>query len=205
MIRVEPANEPEDFDEKVRQPGNKWLEANPSKGKELPTYWRAVHDEFYAAYDGYCAYTTFRLPTSEHGVVDHFMPKGSYRELAYEWSNYRLAGYHVNSKKSDSCDVLDPFQLPEDAFFFQADGTIEPNASAFSSPEQIEQAQKTICILGLNSPSNCSARQKYIRSFLEIVSTKGDQQDVINFAKEALENTSRFLSREAQRQGMLPS
>lgn len=205
MIRVEPANEPDVFDEKVRKPGKKWLEANPSKEKQLPPYWKAVHSEFFAAYDGYCAYTTFRLPTSDCGVVDHFMPKSHARELAYEWSNYRLAGYYVNSKKCDSCEVLDPFLLPEDAFFLLADGSIEPNVSAFASPEHIEQAHRTISILGLNSVANCSARQKYIQSFLEKISAESDKQNIIAYAKEALENTSRFLSREAQRQGMFPT
>lgn len=205
MIRVEPAKEPDDFDEKVRKPGNEWLRKYPTDEKRLPAYWREVHEELFAAYEGYCAYTTFRLPTSEHGVADHFMPKKHYRELAYEWSNYRLAGYHVNSKKRASCEVLDPFRLPEDAFILQADGTIEPNASAFDSPEQIEQAKKTINILDLNSVSYCQARQEHIRYILEKISTEGDKQGVIDCVKEALEKTSRFLSREAQRQGMFPS
>ena len=205
MIRVEPAKEPDDFDEKVRKPGKKWLEANPSKVKQFPSYWNAVRKDLFAAYDGYCAYTTFRLPTSDCGVVDHFMPKSHARELAYEWSNYRFAGYHVNSKKSDSREVLDPFLLPEDAFFLLADGSIEPNVSAFASPEHIDKAHRTISLLGLNSTANCSARQKFIRSFLEIISTEDDKQNIIAYAKEALKNTSRFLSHEAQRQGMFPT
>lgn len=202
MIRVELAKEPDDFDEKVRKPGNAWLKANP-RNNNFPNYWTAVQEEFFTAYNGYCAYTTFRYPTSNSVVVDHFKPKGSHRELAYEWSNYRMAGYHVNSKKNASCEVLDPFQLPEDAFFLQADGSIEPNASAFATQELIDQAEKTIRILGLNSESNCNARQQYIQSFLKIVSAEGVHQDIITYATEALKSTSRFLHREALRQGMI--
>lgn len=204
MIRVEPAKEPADFDEKVRKRGNEWLKTNSEGKKSPPAFWREVHEEFFAAYKGYCAYTTFRLPTSEHGVVDHFKPKSRYKELTYEWTNYRLAGYYVNSKKGESCEVLDPFQLPEDAYLLQADGSIEANAAVFTTPRQQEQAERTIDILGLNSPANCKARREYIRNFLESVSAQNTTPEVIACAKKALKSSSRFLYHEAQRQGMIP-
>jgi uncharacterized protein (TIGR02646 family) len=40
--------------------------------------------------------------------VDHFRPKANYQWLAFEWTNYRIAGANPNRKKSDYFPLEDP-------------------------------------------------------------------------------------------------
>ena len=69
MIPVEQKPAPKGFNEKVYQPGRKWLKehGHPLRGAipkdahgnpafELPPYWRACLDDLHRLYDGVCAY-----------------------------------------------------------------------------------------------------------------------------------------------------
>lgn len=97
MIRVKERTEPMDFDAKVRQPGKRWLIANPyKKGEKLPSFWLVCLPELRQKYKGICAYFgCWVLPATGTGSADHFVPKsGLGRRYAYEWSNYRFACAH---------------------------------------------------------------------------------------------------------------
>src|SRR5688572_21693675 len=106
MIPVHLQIEPNDFDRKVRKPGEIFLASKPSpkynewRGKE---YWRLCLSELYEAYSGVCAYCAQWIPL-ETGVatVDHFEPKATAPGLAYEWNNYRLAASKLNSRKGNA-------------------------------------------------------------------------------------------------------
>lgn len=113
MIPVAPQPEPQGFDSGVRQRGKSFLAANPGATK-LPNYWKNTATDLYTAYKGICASTCMYFVAP--GSVDHFVPKSRRPDLAYEWSNYRLALPQVNSYKGDSVDVLDPFVVPEGWF-----------------------------------------------------------------------------------------
>lgn len=52
----------------------------------------------------------------EHASVDHFHPKHLNPTLAYEWSNFRLAGRKVNTSKGSSTHIVDPFEVQNDWF-----------------------------------------------------------------------------------------
>lgn len=81
--------------------------------------------------------------------VDHFVPITVDKNLAYEWSNYRLSSLRINSYKGESTDVLDPFHILNGWFVLNlANFLVEPNTGL---EPQIETAvRNTIEILRLN-------------------------------------------------------
>lgn len=147
MIHVAPADEPPDFDEKVRKPGHRAL----AEGADpLPPYWREASDDLMAAYRELCAYSCFRIhPVTGARSVDHFAAKSLDRARAYEWSNYRLCSARLNSRKRDFSDVLDPFEIGDDWFHLELVGfQVLPNFEL--PPERQAQVQASIQRLGLN-------------------------------------------------------
>lgn len=114
MIRFEPVPEPEDFHEKVRQPGLDWLANHPAP-KRPKYYWtKGAMPALRSAFRNLCAYSVMEtIP----GTVDHFLSCKNARELAYEWSNYRYCQERINSYKSTLDDqLLDPFEVGDDWF-----------------------------------------------------------------------------------------
>lgn len=112
MIRILAKVEPAGFDANVRQRGAKFLVTNPkpsSKEFRPHQYWKWAATELYEAYSRICAYSCMYLPVPS-GTIDHFEPKSSRADLAYEWTNYRLAHHRLNSNKGE-CQVLDPLVI----------------------------------------------------------------------------------------------
>lgn len=110
MIPVQLKAEPATFNNSVRQPGKAFLNTNPtptSKEFQKNAHWKKSAQDLHAAYSGICAYTCFYL--APYGSTDHFLPKSSHPNEAYEWNNYRLCSHRVNGYKGDSTDVIDPF------------------------------------------------------------------------------------------------
>jgi hypothetical protein len=109
MIRAPRLPEPEDFDAEVRQPGKRWLAANPS-AKRPRALWTPYTPVLAAGYGGLCGYAAMLDPTG--GTVDHYLSFTHHRHLAYEWSNYRFASATMNSRKGARDDrVLDPEEV----------------------------------------------------------------------------------------------
>ncbi|MGK7927489.1 MAG: hypothetical protein AB4290_19975 [Spirulina sp.] len=112
MIRVTPPPEPSEFDAKVRQPGNSWLAKNVKK--DPIDYWSNFKSDLANGFGNLCGYSAMYEPV---GTIDHYLCCKNYRELAYEWYNYRYASAWINSSKGTLDDrVLDPFQIGEDWF-----------------------------------------------------------------------------------------
>ena len=175
MMRVQPAPEPDAFDELVRQPGRRALdrlaaekysgskEAVPAR--EFPPHWRRSLDDLLAAYQRICSYLCLYIPRGTGArSVDHMVPKSMAWDRAYEWDNYRLACSLMNSRKGDAAHVLDPFDV-EDGWFvlelvaFQvlpAHGLADPTAAA---------VEDTIDRLRLNDEECCGAREEYAEDY----------------------------------------
>lgn len=199
MIPVAPQAEPESFDERVRQPGLRWLVANEvplearlEPGTKIHPYWREVMDDLHERYQGICAYLCVFVERCTGGVsTDHFVPKSRRAGLAYEWSNYRLACSTMNSRKRDFEDVLDPFTLTLDTFRLElVTGRIHPNPHLES--DDAENARSTIDRLGLDDPI---CRQMRARRFLHYIERQ--------ISQEHLRRTSPLVWLEAHRQGLL--
>ena len=189
MIPVIAKPEYPDFDRRVRQPGLAFLRGNPNPAARQfsrRSYWNRAREELHAAYSGICAYTAMYLP--DRGTVDHFQPKAIYPGLAYEWSNFRLAGGRVNNSKGDSIDVLDPFGIGHD--WFQLD---IPSCLVFANKDLTvdvkEKVKSTIQVLRLNS-DDC-----YVQERCNILVAFARRQIQFQF----LEERYPFLAREVVR------
>lgn len=199
MIPVVPAPEPPDFDERVRAPGQRWLRARglpvegPAPGGlELEPHWRACLKQLHRAYRGHCAYLAYYIePTTGQPSVDHFVPKSRRPDLAYEWSNYRLASAKVNARKGDFDDVLDPFELVEGTFELNLlTGAILPSPRLRSAAR--EAAEATLRRLRLDDPESRGLRRRLFGQY-----ARGDiSENVLRFY-------SPFVWAEARRQHLL--
>lgn len=131
MIRVAPQPEYPGFNADVRLPGAAFLATCPHPTSEQfkkKNFWNRASNELRASYSGICAYTAIYLP--DQGSVDHFLPKTMHPDLAYEWSNYRLASGRVNSTKGNQLSILDPFEVEDDWFFMNIPACLlRPNPS----------------------------------------------------------------------------
>ena len=125
LIPVSLAPEPDNFDTRVRIPGNAFLTLNPNPTAsdwKRKNYWSRAHADLFAAYNGLCSYCASWTrrgsspSTLKDSSVDHFIPKSVDKSLAYEWFNYRLCRARLNTRKESHQDVLDPFDLIQNSF-----------------------------------------------------------------------------------------
>lgn len=198
---MERKEEPANFDRDVRIPGNAYISKHPRK--KTPAYWEKCKGDLYKAYGGYCAYTTFKIKGQLNAVVDHFLPKSRHPALCYEWSNYRLSSSYINSVKKDSERIIDPFELPEDAFRLADDMRIEVNSEAFSNEDDRALAHDTLRILHLNCPEWVASRMEMQEEALRLIEEGMGGNTALIVSKQLL-GQSRFLHREAVRKGYVP-
>lgn len=170
MLPVLQQPEPENFDEQVRRPGNAALQKQgyPKAARfAFPPLWRKVNEDMFAAYDGYCAYSAFRLqPALAYAQIDPFLPKSKYPENAYEWANYRLCSQLMNTQKGEKELPLDPFTLEPATYQLNLfNGQIKVNPEL--SPGQQQNADTTIALLRLNSPELVHKRTKVLNEFID--------------------------------------
>ena len=168
MIHVEQKAEPDDFDSKVRIPGNNFLERTPSpKGKQWNkhSYWKHCSDQLYISYNGVCAYTgEWFSKSSSIASVDHFYPKSTHPEFAYEWSNYRLTTQLMNTYKGDKV-VLDPFEINNgDLILDFPSCMVKPQNNM--SPAAKSKALFTIKTLHLNDEEMINHRLEILLDFI---------------------------------------
>lgn len=116
MIRVPKPKEPDDFDDRCRTRGRRWLKEHP--GYERPRdYWSEFEPDLRKAFSGLCGYCAMKVMKAQ---TDHFIPVDVLKltgedELAYEWSNFRYGEGVVNQRKSNH-KVLDPFEVKNEWF-----------------------------------------------------------------------------------------
>lgn len=172
LIPVIPQPEPGNFAASVRNPGATFLRSL----RRPPTivqfnrnnFWTHALRDLISAYGSICAYSASWIPTATQASVDHFRPKSKHPNLAYEWSNYRLATKEMNSHKGDATDILDPFALQPGWFVLDmASFHIRPNRG-LPTP-LMESIQNTITILKLNHDAYVQMRFEIVRDY-----SKGD-------------------------------
>lgn len=89
------------------------------------------------------------IPTP-YGTIDHFQPKSQRPNRAYEWDNFRLALYKMNSYKGDRTDIIDPFAVGPGWFVLDMPSClIRPGGGL--TPQQRQEVETTIDALKLNS------------------------------------------------------
>lgn len=199
MIHVTAQPEPASFNVEVRQKGLAWLrKKNIALDQPLPPkttiepYWRHCLDDMHASYNGCCAYlAVFFERVNGGGSVDHFIAKSQRADLAYEWSNYRLACSRMNSRKREYDDVLDPFEVQDGWFRLEpVSGKVFPNPEL---PDEQQQAVKaTIERLGLDDAGHREMRARHYQEYRQGL-----------YTGEFLKKRSPFVWMEANRQGLL--
>ena len=172
MIRVVPAAEPAQFDERVRQPGLASIAGLAAKvgskeaisPSQFKPYWRRVTDDLLASYNRTCAYLSMYIPK---GVgtpsVDHMVAKSKAWDQVYEWSNYRLACLLMNARKGVA-DVLDPFEVGNGWFALElVEFQVVPGHGL---PADVHaRVVETIATLHLSDGVCCEARAEYAREY----------------------------------------
>lgn len=151
MIPIVEQAEPPNFAVQVSQPGAAFLRNTPRPTSWTNReYWRRVIPDLWRAHNGICAYTCHWIPPDAGAsTVDHFLPKSTHPQHAYDWKNYRLASPKVNRYKHNYLDVLDPFTLSPGWFVLVFPALLLKPGSHLSV-DQKQQVQKTIARLKLN-------------------------------------------------------
>ena len=161
MLRLKLKPEPENFDADVRKPGLKWISEHPNS-TNYHDYWGRIRNDLRHAYNSICAYTGLYVAS---GVVEHAKPKSKYKNLVYEWSNYRYADPAVNSTKKDKVCPVDPTEINNgDICLDPFTGEVFPRTGL--SAEYADKLEQTIKILGLNKVQFKEARLLYIKMYL---------------------------------------
>jgi hypothetical protein len=215
MMRLTIAPEPASFADKVREPGENvlalladlplphrrhgrpielWKQIGDKpvrKTIEDFPYWQNCLEELHAAYDGICAYYGFYIERATLPHTEHFVAKSAAAQaLAYEWSNYRLACGHANTRKRRFADLLDPAEI-EDGWFQLDLVTLEVRADP-SLPDELQaRVARTIERLELHKGRALEVRQRVMRQF-----RSGAVQ------LEFLAQNHPYLARELARQGI---
>lgn len=192
MIPIQPQPEPSDFNQKVRVPGQAFLDVTPHpKGKNAwknKEFWTKAIPDLKTTYGAICTYSSLRIFPDEIATVDHFIPKSQTPALAYEWSNFRLAKHRINSKKGDST-VLDPFKIENDWFVLDfVTFMVHPNKNL--SEDQKGKIRETILRLGLNHQDYVEMRTLWYDEYKD------------NILR--LEYFSPFIAYEMRRQEIVP-
>ncbi len=83
------------------------------------------------------------------GTTDHFLPKSSHPQEAYEWRNYRLCLHKLNGYKANYTDVIDPFVVQQGWFVLDFPSCLVRPGNNLSEPIRIK-VEATISRLRLN-------------------------------------------------------
>ena len=185
MIRIVTAPEPREFNELVREPGKRAIlemtgqpaplrrgrkrkitatSVNNIKPSHLPDYWTKILPQLAQMYGSVCVYYGIKLRDAiSTGTVDHFLPKSTHGDQAYEWSNYRFASLKANIRKGDTQGIIDPFEITGDWFQIELAGF---QVIASKDPEIAQDANLynrinfTIDLLQLNEQSQINMRSE---------------------------------------------
>lgn len=166
MIKVKLQPEPVDFKLKVKKDGKDFLGEVPRprgeqwKGKE---FWRRAIPDMVVTYNSICAYSSLWIKPDQP-TIDHYISRDENASQAYEWKNFRLARWRINTRKGKHKDVLDPFAIDET--WFELDFTtfgIKPNPK-LDQPVK-EAVIKTIKRLELDNTDYREAREAWFIAF----------------------------------------
>jgi len=176
VIRVDRQDEPTDFDEKVRRPGNEWLSDPNHLRKTRPRdFWRACSADVEKMFHSRCGYLASVLTS---GNVDHFVSWKRCKDrnehhLAYEWTNFRWIHPQLNSLKGEN-DLLDPFLVEDewfdvDLFSYRLIVHVEKIPTALQ-----ELVERTLCLLGLDAGTTAEKlRAEAVECYREGMSLDG--------------------------------
>lgn len=134
-----------------------------------PACYQEIRRQLSTMTQAHCAFCDGPIGVESRETVEHFRPKNTFHNLAYEWNNLFPCCDMCQSNKRENFDpaLLKPDE-PEYAFdkYFVANfstGEIEP--SPHSDEEARQKADVTIKIYGLNLPARKKARKREWESY----------------------------------------
>ncbi|MCL2779087.1 MAG: hypothetical protein FWD73_13890 [Polyangiaceae bacterium] len=216
MIPVTLANEPPDFDAKVRQRGLSVIDElvgrpprvkRPGRKREklvsqeqdipagvFPPYWREALPDMLVAYERRCAYLAMYIhPATGNPTIDHVLPKSYAWDKVYEWSNYRLCAGIINTKKGELLTLVDPCAIGPGWFtlnlrtFYVERGEAAPEAERDRVDATLPVVNQRECV---------TLRTEYVLSYQD-----GPGKGGIDLRR--LESHAPFIASELRRQGQL--
>jgi len=216
MIPVELADEPLEFDAKVRQPGLSAIDelvgrrprlARPGPkrkkiadkeedipGDAFPALWRKALPEMLRAYERRCAYLAMYIHHATGApTVDHVLPKSYAWNQVYEWANYRLCAAIINSKKGALLTLVDPFAIGPGWFVLNLN-TLHVERGDAAPEAEWKRIDATLPVL--NHRLCVQEREEYVRRY-----RLGPGAGGIDLAY--LEERAPFIASELRRQGQL--
>ena len=193
MIHIDLQPEPPDFNANVRIPGNAFLERCPnpkSQNWNKHNYWGRCSKQLYKSYGGICAYSGQWFSTTTSVIsVDHFYPKSTHQEKAYEWDNYRLTTQVMNQYKSDKI-IVDPFEIENGDFVIDFPSCLV-KANEHVSPALKNKINFTIQVLHLNDETQVEQRLGIVLDYIND-----------SIPKQYLEAKYPFIAEELTRQNL---
>ena len=192
MIPISLKPEPPNFDAIVRKPGLAFLKNHPQPNNRQfskKNYWRNISSELHNAYQRVCAYTCSFI--ADGGTVDHFLPKTTNPELAYEWSNYRLSSPRANNYKANEINLIDPINMDLGLFTIDFPSCLIKVNDNFST-EVKEKAKNTISVLRLNDDDH------FVQTRCNIMLEYANNEVTLDFLRRRYP----FLASEIIRQGI---
>lgn len=164
MIPTPRVPEPEDFNQRARQPGLAWLRDHPQANRPRD-YWSPYRRDLQEGQADLCAYAA--MPAIPDGQIDHFLSFRNHPHLAYEWSNYRFASALMNNRKRNHDDaILDPW-LVEDGWFEILLPSLQLVGTEQIPAQLREKAQFTLIQLGLRDDERIIRwRQAFYEQYL---------------------------------------
>jgi hypothetical protein len=170
--------------------------ARRTQGQKLQPYWTKCLDQLYESYGRMCAYLALYIPGGVgQPTVDHFLPSSSHENLAYEWSNYRLACSLMNSRKGKFEDVVDPFGI-ENSWFALDFSSLAIVPGQGLEEDVRDRVAATIMRLKLNDRECSSSREAYVAEYMRIRQIDPDAFDI-------LRRRAPFIASELDRQGLV--
>ena len=156
------------------------------------SHWQKAIPWLMTSYRRICAYSCFRIHSSETPSVDHLVPKSRAWDKVYEWSNFRLAKTLFNARKSNFEAAIDPFDVKPHWFALEFTfGQVIPGPAAEGDPVLTERITRTINeLLGLNEPTLPEERMRDYEDY---------QSGEIGWKRLQIE--SPFVAAEIERQG----
>lgn len=217
MIPVTLAQEPSDFNAKVREPGLRAIAEMAGKtppyprtagrkhrkiadqeedipADKFPEYWRNVLSEMLNAYGRRCAYLAMYIHHATGSpTVDHVLPKSYTWDQVYEWANYRLCAAIINSKKGELLTLVDPIAIGVDWFTLNLN-TLKVERGNHAPPTEWPRIDATLPVL--NHRLCVQEREEYLRCYRLGPGAGG-------FDLAHLELRAPFIAGELRRQGQL--
>jgi uncharacterized protein (TIGR02646 family) len=132
--------------------------------------------------NGRCSFCDYGpLAPCSNEPIEHFKPKSSFPLSAFAWDNLYLCCEKCQNCKNEEFHSLllqpdQPSYVFVDYFFFDfTNGAMIP--SPFANPAQIESAEITIKMYGLNRPERCRERLTELRRW-----QKSKDRDINNYS-----------------------